>query len=236
MLLLLCWWIFPDLTLILEPALSVAAYMFPWTFAYCLSAGDRYGSKNYQHSRFWHAIFSCLGALAFNITSWQQSSCKRSPSRILPTISYVGSFLKSRNKDECYWQCYGNVFLGAAAARLLGGLSFIGSWRLVYLVYGIAELIIAILMLKYLAFTRSTAKSIGSAKLMPTHFHSLFSKNSCIAFLVGIAVFTVYLPGDFWWKNKVEYFIYRPAHDALWVGYYIGGQEAGNIRRNWALK
>ncbi|MGI5876006.1 MAG: MFS transporter [Dethiobacteria bacterium] len=228
-------------------ALSVAAYMFPFGLFTLLFGplGDRYGkAKIISIAAFGTAIFSCLGALAFNITSLAAVRAVNGAlgAGILPvTISYVGDlFEEQKQKMNAIGSVMGMYFLGAAAATAIGGgLSFIGSWRLVYLVYGIAELIIAILMLKYLAFTPGTAKSIGFRQAYANAFSQPFLlKTVVLLFLVGIAVFGsfTYL-GDFLVeKTRLNILYTGLLMTPFGLATYIGGQKAGNIRQKLGPK
>jgi predicted MFS family arabinose efflux permease len=228
-------------------ALSVAAYMFPFGLFTLLFGplGDRYGkAKIISVAAFGTAIFSCLGALAFDITSLAAVRAVNGAlgAGILPvTISYVGDlFEEPKARMNAIGSVMGMYFLGAAAATAVGGgLSYIGSWRLVYLAYGVAEFIIALLMLKYLVFAPGTAKSLGFRRAYANAFSQPFLlKTVVLLFLVGFAVF-----GSFTYLG--DFLVERAGLNIFYVGLlmtpfglatYIGGQKAGDIRQKLGSK
>ena len=223
-------------------ALSVAAYMLPFGLFTLLFGplGDRYGkARIVSIAAFGTAVFSCLGALAFNITSLAliRAANGALAAAILPvTISYVGDlFADPQKRMNAIGSVMGMYFLGAAAATAIGGgLSFIGSWRLVYLTYGVAELIIAFFMLKYLIFTPGTAKTVGLRRAYANAFAQPFLlKTVVLLFLVGFAVFGsfTYL-GDFLVeKTGLNIFHVGLVMTPFGLAAYIGGQKSGDIRQ-----
>ncbi len=223
-------------------ALTVASYMLPFGLFTLIFGplGDRYGkARVISTAAFGTAIFSSLGALAFDITSLASIRAVNGAlaAAILPvTISYVGDlFEEPKAKMNAIGGVMGMYFLGAAAATAIGGgLSFIGSWRLVYLTYGIAELIIALLMLKYLIFAPGTAAAMGLRRAYANALARPFMlKTVTLLFFVGFAVF-----GSFTYLG--DFLVEKTGFNILQVGLiltlfglsaYIGGQRAGNIRQ-----
>ena len=94
----------------------------------------------------------------------------------------------------------GMMFLGAATATIVGGaLAYFGSWRHVYIVYGIGELILALLMLKMLekdAPVINKLNYISAYKEPLTNFR--FMRLALTIFLVGYSVF-----GTFTYSGKL---------------------------------
>ena len=223
-------------------ALSVAAYMLPFGLFTLLFGplGDSYGkARVISLAAFGTAIFSCLGALAWDIVSLSLIRAINGilAAAILPvTMSYVGDlFEEAKSRLNAIGSVMGMYFLGGAAATAIGGgLSFIGSWRLVYLAYGVAELIIALLMLKYLVFTPGTAKSLGLRQAYANAFSQPFLlKTVVLLFLVGFAVFGsfTYL-GDFLVeKTGLNIFYVGLMMTPFGLAAYAGGQKAGDIRQ-----
>lgn len=223
-------------------ALSVAAYMLPFGLFTLLFGplGDRHGkAKVISIAAFGTAVFSCLGALAFNIASLALIRAINGAlaAAILPvTVSYVGDlFTEPKIRMNAIGSVVGMYFLGAAAATAIGGgLSFIGSWRLVYLTYGVAELIIALLMLKYLIFAPGTAKSMGLRQAYARAFSQPFLlKTVVLLLLVGFAVF-----GSFTYLG--DFLVKMTGFNIFYVGLvmtpfglfaYAGGQKAGDLRQ-----
>lgn len=132
------------------------------------------------------------------------------------------------------------MFLGGAAATALGGaLAYIGSWRLVYLVYGISELIIALLMLRVLERQPGTVASLNLKHAYGDAFaNSNLIKTVSIIFLVGSSVF-----GSFTYAGKfVET---RTGYNILLVGLIltffglatvVGGRKAGALKQKLGNK
>jgi predicted MFS family arabinose efflux permease len=221
-------------------ALSVAAYMLPFGLftLFFGPLGDRYGkAKIISMAAFGTAVFSCLGALAFDITSLALIRAVNGAlaAAILPvTVSYVGDlFEEPQKRMNAIGSVVGMYFLGAAAATAIGGgLSFVGSWRLVYLTYGIAELIIAFLILKHLVFAPGTAKTIGLLQAYANAFSQpLLLKTVVLLSLVGFAVFGsfTYL-GDFLVKmTGFNIFHVGLIMTPFGLFAYAGGQKAGDL-------
>jgi len=132
------------------------------------------------------------------------------------------------------------MFLGGAAATAIGGaLAYLGSWRLVYLVYGIAELILAFLMLRVLERQPGTVAKFDLRTAYQTAFaNPALLKTVSIIFLVGAAVF-----GSFTYAGKfVET---RTGYNILLVGLIltsfgvatvVGGRKAGVLRQRLGNK
>ncbi len=228
-------------------ALTVASYMIPFGL-FTLIFGpiaDRYGkARVISGAAFGTAIFSSLGAAAFDIVSLSVIRAINGglAAAILPvTISYVGDlFSEPKSKMNAIGSVMGMYFLGAAAATVIGGgLSFIGSWKLVYLTYGIAELIIALLMLKYLAFVPGTAGAMGLKKAYSNAFAKPFLPRTVVLlFLVGFSVFGsfTYL-GDFL-VEQTGFNIFNVGLILTLFGLsaFIGGRNAGELRQRLGPK
>lgn len=147
-----------DLSITLDAAaLSVTAYMLAFGL-FTLIFGplsDRYGKvKIINIAAIGTAIFSMLGALSFNLASLVIFRAVNGAfaAGIFPvTMALAGQSSNDENRHKTLGRVMGYMFLGAATATAIGGvLSYIGSWRLVYLFYGIGELITAFVMLKLL--------------------------------------------------------------------------------------
>ncbi|SDM29218.1 MFS transporter [Halarsenatibacter silvermanii] len=228
-------------------ALTVPAYMIPFglfTFVFG-PLGDRYGKeKIINFAAFGTAIFSSLGAVAFNIQSLAAIRAINGifASAILPvTISLIGDlFSQPKSRLNAIGTVMGVYFLGAAAATAIGGgLSYLGSWRLVYLIYGLAELIIALAMIKYFAFSGGDSSAPGifqaySGVLQKTNL----IKTVKIIFLGGFAVF-----GSFTYLG--DFLAEQTGFNILIVGFiltlfglaaYTGGRFVGNLRQKFGRK
>ena len=138
-------------------ALSVTAYMFAFG-AFTLIFGplsDRYGKvKIINIAALGTSIFSILGGFAFNLPSLVFCRAVNGAfgAGIFPVMmAIVGQSFDDEHRHQALAKVLGLGFLGAAMATAIGGvLAYFGSWRLVYIFYGIGELVLSVLMLKVL--------------------------------------------------------------------------------------
>jgi len=136
-------------------ASSVTAYMLAFG-AFTILFGplsDKYGKVFIIHiSTFGTAIFSILGALAYDLPSliFFRSINGAFAAGLLPvTLAYLGQATSDQERPQVLTKIMSYGFLGTATATLIGGtIAHIGSWKLVYLTFGVLELILAIAMLK----------------------------------------------------------------------------------------
>ncbi|MCP4675246.1 MAG: MFS transporter [Deltaproteobacteria bacterium] len=181
-----------------QAALSVTAYMLPFG-VFTLIFGplaDRYGKARVINlAAFGTAIFSGLGAVAFDLPSLclirAINGCFAAA--ILPvTMSLVGDLFEANPKklQTALGKVFGIAFLGGASGTVIGGtLAYLGSWRLVYLTYGIAELFIALSMLRLLERGPGTTSVL---RFKDTYKSALTNrgllKAVAIIFLMGLSV------------------------------------------------
>jgi predicted MFS family arabinose efflux permease len=224
-------------------ALSVVAYMLPFGL-FTLIFGplaDRYGKARIINiAAFGTAIFSGLGAVAYNLTSLTIIRAVNGAfaAAILPvTMSLIGDrFGRDPNDAQnALGKVLGMTFLGGASATAIGGtLAFLGSWRLVYLVYGVAEFLLALVMLKTLEKKPGTAAALNLRTVYREAFsNSRLLKMVGIIFFVGASVF-----GSFAYAGKfVEI---RTGYNLLLVGLILtffglatvfGGRIVGALRQ-----
>ncbi len=223
-------------------ALPVAAYMLPFGLVTLLFGplADKYGkAKIISIAAFGTAIFSGLGAVAFDIFSLGIIRAINGgfAAGILPvSISLVGeTFEKPKEIHNAIGMIMGMFFLGAAVATIIGGgLSQFGSWRLVYLTYGIVEFPIAIAMLFMLERDSGTTDILNFKKAyVETLTQPGLLKTISILSLVGFAVF-----GSFTYAGK--YIQTQTGHGLLVVGSlmslfgisaFLGGRYAGTLKQ-----
>ena len=224
-------------------ALSVAAYMLPFGL-FTLIFGplaDRYGKARIINiAAFGTAIFSGLGAVAYDLTSLTiiRAINGAFAAAILPvTMSLIGDRFGRNPKDaqNALGKVLGMTFLGGASATAIGGaLAFAGSWRLVYLVYGVAELLLALAMLKILDKKPGTVGVLNLRTVYREAFaNPQLLKTVSILFFVGASVF-----GSFAYAGKfVEI---RTGYNILVVGLILtffglatvlGGRIVGALRQ-----
>jgi predicted MFS family arabinose efflux permease len=228
-----------------EAALSVVAYMLPFGLFTLLFGplADRFGkAKVINLAAFGTAVFSTLGAAAFDLASLSVIRAVNGAfaAAILPvTMSLVGDRFCHDPKEvqNALGKVLGMMFLGGASATAIGGtLAYLGSWRLVYLVYGIAELMTAFVMLRVLEKEPGTVAMLN----LRTAYQDAFAnpallKTVSIIFLVGASVF-----GSFTYTGKfVEI---RTGYNILLVGLIlsffglatvVGGRKAGVLRQKF---
>lgn len=180
-------------------ALSISAYMLPFGLFTLLFGpiADRYGKATIiKIAAFGTAVFSGLGAAAFDLRSLCIIRAVNGAfaSGILPvTMSLIGDQLGDDEKQvqHTFGKVIGIAFLGGAAATAIGGtLAHYGSWRLVYLVYGLAELVLAVIMLKVLKGQPATVSALDFKGAYATAFANVYlMKTAGIVFLMGLSVF-----------------------------------------------
>lgn len=222
-------------------AMTVSAYMLPFGLFTVLFGplADRYGKvRVITLAALGTALFSSLAALAFNIQSLALLRAVNGAfaAAILPvTISLMGDiFDDPKSMMNGIGTIMGMFYLGAAAATAIGGgLSYIGSWRLVYLAYGISEFIVLTFIYKYLkfeggvveklSFKNSYSKALSDHKLLKIVF---------LLFLLGFGVF-----GSFTYLG--DYFVRQTSYSILTVGLILtmfglaafsGGRKAGTVK------
>lgn len=136
-------------------ASSVTAYMLAFGVFTILFGplSDRYGKVFIIHvSTIGTAIFSILGALAYDLPSliFFRSVNGAFAAGLLPVVlAYLGQAASDKERPEVLTKIMSFGFLGTATATLIGGtIAHLGSWKLVYLTYGIIELVLGLAMLK----------------------------------------------------------------------------------------
>lgn len=222
-------------------ALSVTSYMLTFGFFTIIFGplGDRYGkTKIINIAAFGTAIFSILGSFAFNL---QYLIIVRAingafAAGIFPvTMALIGETFDDSNRQNAIGKVMGMMFLGGASATAIGGiLAYLGSWRLVYFIYGVAELIIAFIMLKSLEKSTGVIKKLNFRKVYGQAFaNTNLIKVVSIIFLIGFSVF-----GSFTYSGK--FIQERTGNNILIVGLIltifglatvIGGRKAAIIRK-----
>jgi predicted MFS family arabinose efflux permease len=181
-------------------ASSVTAYMLAFG-AFTILFGplsDRYGKVFIIHlSTFGTAIFSILGALAYDLPSliFFRSINGAFAAGLLPvTLAYLGQATNDKERPQIMAKILSYGFLGAATATLIGGtIAHLGSWKLVYLTYGIMELILAFAMLKLMKRDEPISDKV---KIIST-YKTVLSHKGVLALLplfllMGFTVFGIF--------------------------------------------
>lgn len=195
-----------DLNLtITQTAFSVTSYMVCFGF-FTIFVGplaDRYGKTRVINiAAFGTAIFSMLSAFSYSLTSLiiLRAFNGAFGSGIFPVcVAHIGESSTDINRQRSIGKFFGMMFLGGASATAIGGIiAHFGSWRTVYFLYGLFELVIAFIMLKsiekapgvidHLNFIKIYKKTIQNKELI---------KVVSTIFLIGFSVF-----GTFTYSGK----------------------------------
>ncbi len=187
-----------DLNLTISTAaISVTAYMLAFG-AFTLLFGplsDRFGKvKIINIAALGTAIFSMLGAFAFNLPSliFFRAMNGAFGAGIFPvTMALVGQSYDDKNRHKALGKVMGLMFLGGATATAIGGaLSFYGSWRMVYFIYGLGELILAVIMLKVLERDKPVVNHLNFVNAYKEPLSNFkFMRIVTTVFLLGFSVF-----------------------------------------------
>ena len=231
-----------DLSLPLNvAALSVTAYMLAFGM-FTLIFGplsDRYGKvKIINIAAFGTAIFSILGAVSFNLPSliFFRAMNGAFGAGIFPvTMALVGQSFDNENRHKALAKVMGLMFLGGATATAIGGaLAYFGSWRLVYLIYGVGELIISILIYRTLERDQPVVNKLNFIKAYReplTNFR--FMRLVITIFFVGFSVF-----GSFTYSGKLlqeltgyNLFVVGLILSLFGVGTVVGGRIAPKLKK-----
>jgi predicted MFS family arabinose efflux permease len=149
-------------------ALSVTAYMLAFgLFTLILGPmGDRYGKSRIMIiSSFGTAIFSCLCIFANNLPLLiflRAANGALAAGNMPISMAIVGEKFQGEQLQGAVGKLMGWMLLGGAFATIIGGaISYIASWKGVYLAYGVAELIISFLLLNTLEPSKRTIKKLN---------------------------------------------------------------------------
>lgn len=227
-------------------AISVTAYMLSFGFFTIIFGplGDRFGkTKVIKIAAFGTAIFSCLGALAFDLKSLVMVRAINGAfgAGIFPvTMALIGESFDDSNRQNAIGKVMGMMFLGGASATAIGGgLAYIGSWRTVYLVYGIAEFITALVMLKILEKSDGVIDKLNYGKVYGEALgNKQLVKIVSIIFFVGFSVFGSFTYSGEFVKNVTGHniFIVGLILSIFGVSTVVGGRKAGVIRQKIGKK
>ena len=228
---------------ITQAAHSISAYMLPFGFFTLLfgPVADRYGKTRIINiAAFGTALFSGLGAVAFDLTSLSiiRGVNGAFAAAILPvTMSFIGDQLGGdpTKAQITFGRIIGIAFLGGAAATAIGGtLAHVGSWRMVYLFYGCAELVIAFIMLRVLKRQPGTASALD---IKGTYGEAFRNRNllsaAGIIFLIGVSVFGSFAFAGKFVQLQTGYDIFSVGLilTSFGVATVLGGRVAVTLRR-----
>ncbi len=178
-------------------ALSVTAYMASFGLFTVLFGplGDRFGKgRIIKIAAFGTALFSSLGSLAYNLPSLVilRTINGAFAAGIFPvTMALIGDSFADDQRQSAIAKVMGMMFLGGASATILGGtIAYFSSWRFVYLTYGLAEFVIAVIMVRVIESGESKIDSLNFKQVYSDAFaNKQLLTVVGIIFLVGYAVF-----------------------------------------------
>ena len=224
-------------------ALSVTSYMLSFGLFTILFGplGDRYGkTKIIKIAAFGTAIFSSLGAIAFNLQSLiiLRTINGAFAAGIFPvTMALIGDSFSDKDRQFAIAKVMGMMFLGGASATVLGGaLAYFGSWRLVYLAYGLAEFVIALVMIKKLEDSKSTIESLNFKKVYGQALSNVDMLLVIgIIFVIGYTVFGSFTYSGDYIQQITGYNIFYVGLilSFFGLGTVIGGKNAAKLRNKF---
>lgn len=230
-----------DLNLTLSTAaLSVTAYMLSFGVFTILFGplSDRFGKANIINTAaMGTAIFSILGGFAFNLPSlvFFRAMNGMFGAGIFPvTMALIGESFDESERQSALGKVMGLAFLGAASSTAIGGaIAYLGTWRYVYIIYGVGELVLAILMLKMLERDQPVTDKfdlVSSYKDAVTNFR--FVRLVVMLFFVGFTVFGSFTYAGVFIMEKTGYSILTVGLilSVYGLGTVAGGRLAQRVR------
>ncbi len=189
-----------------QAAWTVTAYMLSFGL-FTLIFGplsDRYGKvKIISIAAFGTAFFSILGGFSFNLPSLMFFRAMNGAfaAGVFPvTMALVGQSFDDKNRHKALGKVMGLMFLGGATATAIGGvLAYFGSWRFVYIIYGIGELLVAFIILKFVEPDKGIVRKLNFITAYKTPLSNFrFMRLVTLIFFVGLTVF-----GSFTYSGKL---------------------------------
>lgn len=181
-------------------AISVTSYMLSYGLftIFFGPLADRYGKvRIINTAAIGTAIFSMLGAITFNLPSliFFRAMNGAFGAGIFPvTVALIGESFEGKNRQIALGKIMGFMFLGGASATAIGGfLAYLGSWRLVYFVYGFLEILLAIAMYKVLKRDKPVVSKLNIAGTYREIFqNSNFMKLLFVEFATGYTIYGIF--------------------------------------------
>ncbi|MFP4643868.1 MAG: MFS transporter [Spirochaetales bacterium] len=223
-------------------ATSVTAYMMTFGLFTVLFGplGDRFGrGRIVKVAAFGTATFSILGGLAFNFPSLVvfRGFNGAFAAGIFPvTMALIGESFSDENRQGAIARVMGMMFLGGASATAIGGaIAELGSWREVYILYGVAELALAILVVRVVP----SGKPSGKAFSLLSSYRTALSTPGLPAvigtiFFVGFAVFGSFSYGGHYVEELtgLPLILVGLVVTAFGVGAVVGSRLVPRLRAN----
>jgi len=225
-------------------ALSISAYMIPFGI-FTLFFGplaDRFGkAKILNIAAFCTAIFSILCAFSFDLISLSilRGINGAFAAAVLPVaVSLVGDSFEDSKRQNALGTVIGMMFFGGAVSPGIGGLvSYYGSWRMLYFIYGIAEFIVALIMIKSL---ERNSGVINSLNFLEVYKKSFSNKNLIkvvsILFFLGFSVFGSFMFSGKFIQDTLNYniLVVGGLLSLFGLATALGGRRAGTLRQRFS--
>ena len=227
-----------------QAAISVTVYMLPFGLFTLLYGplGDKIGkAKVLKVCAFLTAVFSGLGAVVSNLPSLitiRALNGMFAAGTFPVTMALVGDFYGNDPKkvQNALGRVMGMMFLGGAIAPAIGGLlSYFGSWRLVYLTYGVAELIVAAIIFGVVHESESVMQKavVGGNPYKSAFSNKLLIGITSLLILVGFAALGSFTYTGDYIQSKTGYniLIIGLILSCYGVGTVLGGRNSGTVRQ-----
>ena len=221
-------------------AFSVTSYMlmFGLLTIFIGALGDRLGKmKIILFSAFGTSVFSIICAFSNSITSLiiLRAVNGAFASGILPvSIAYVGELAPNDQKQNMIGKVMGLMFFGGTVATSIGGgLAYFGSWKLVYVVYGISELILTVVIYFSLAEQKISESKKGFIKLYKEALsNKQFQKILPLLVFMGYSVLGSFVYVGKLIENKTGYNVLTIGLilGLFGIGTLMAGRKSGTVR------
>jgi predicted MFS family arabinose efflux permease len=183
------------------------------------------------------AVFSILGSIAFNLSSLVIFRLINGMfgSGIFPvTLALVGEMYSDKDRHKAIAGVMSMGLLGSATATIIGGsVAYFASWRMVYLVYGVGELILALIMLKTLERDKGVRDHLEFGKSYKVALSNIkFIRIAVLLFFMGFAVFGTFTYTGISLMNKTGLSIMVVGFilAAYGIGTVFGGRIASKLK------
>ena len=225
---------------------SVTSYMLFFGLLTILFGplGDRFGkTRIIKIAAFGSAVFSIVSSFSNSLSFlvFTRAFNGAFSAGILPvSVAYIGENSPDDSRQNSIGKVMGLMFLGGAVAAFIGGaVTYLGSWRLVYFVYGIAELIIAFILMFLLEKFPESSTHFNFMK----NYKTALSNNSLIKitsvmFCLGFAVL-----GSFAFLGKyiqnisnLNIMLIGIVLSSYGIGTFVGGRISGSLRNKFGNK
>jgi predicted MFS family arabinose efflux permease len=221
-------------------ALSVTSYMLFFGLLTIIFGplGDRYGrGRILIVAAFGSAVFSMVSAFVPDLLSLVAVRAVNGAfsAGIMPlAVAYAGESATPQTRQAQIGKVMGLMFLGGAMATVIGGaVAYFSSWRLVYFIYGAAELLVAVplaILLESKPGVHSHGDILSSYRTVLSD--ASFRKTVGLLFFVGFSTL-----GTFSYFGKfiqdrtgLNLILVGCLLSAYGIGTFLGGRASGRIR------